>query len=78
MRPSGPAGDPQGMMFVVLALLIPVGALIGWQYARRHRYPPARVRRHAVVGGLIGAAAAVVIMFGLALMLGIALSEMDG
>ena len=26
MRPSGPAGDPQGMMFVVLALLIPVGA----------------------------------------------------
>ena len=66
------------MIFIFLGLLVAIGAVIGGQRAARRGYPRARVWRQAIAGGLIGAVIATVILFALAILLGmIALSGMD-
>jgi hypothetical protein len=66
------------MIFVLLGLLVPIGALVGGQRAARRGYPRPQVWWQAIAGGLIGALIATVILFAFAIMLGIALSGMDG
>jgi O-antigen ligase len=65
------------MMFVVLGALVPLGGLIAGWHARERGHPRNQVWRRAAIGALLGAALAVVLVVGLAILVGIALSEMD-
>jgi hypothetical protein len=56
-----------------LLLLPMLGALSGWGYARLRRYPPARVWRHAALGGLVVSALADLAVLAMLVLLVVAL-----